>query len=245
MQRRSFLLSSGLLAMAGRPARAAEAAQTGFSYQPPVTIAAQLPLPETGRIRVAFAINPGVQVIDLAGPWEAFQDTFVRSGESPLPGHPFELYTVSESTAPLRASGGLGIVPGFSVRDAPDPHVLVVPHFDTRDTTSIHEWMKQVAAQATLSMTVCTGAFQFAKTGLLDGRPATTNANMYDRFARDFPRVNLLRGPRFVETEGISTAGGLTAGIDLSLRVVQRFFGVAIAQRTADFMEYVGRGWKM
>jgi transcriptional regulator GlxA family with amidase domain len=94
-------------------------------------------------------------------------------------------------------------------------------------------------------MSICTGAYQLAKTGLLDGRMATTNAVVYNQFEKLFPRVKLQRGPRFVETDGISTAGGLTAGIDLAVRVVGRFFNEAVAQRTADFMEYTGEGWKV
>ena len=93
-------------------------------------------------------------------------------------------------------------------------------------------------------MAVCTGAFQLAKTGLLDGIPMTTNRQASDNFARTFPEIDLRRGPRFVEAGRIATSGGLSAGIDLALRVVGRFFGEGVAQETANTMEYAGTGWR-
>jgi transcriptional regulator GlxA family with amidase domain len=243
MKRRAFLITGGLAAAAGMSGVSARDAG-GFANGRPVLIDRKLPLPGTAKIRVAFAIDAGTQVIDLAGPWEVFQDAYVRQGESAMaPGRPFELYTVAEKNQTIRATGGLAIVPTHSIESAPDPHVLVIPHFAVEGVTPIHGWIKKAASKTLLTMSVCTGAFQLAKTGLLDGRPATTNGIAYDEFEKAFPRVKLLRGPRFVETEGLSTAGGLTAGIDLSLRVVERFFTTDVAERTASFMEYAGRSW--
>jgi transcriptional regulator GlxA family with amidase domain len=92
-------------------------------------------------------------------------------------------------------------------------------------------------------MSVCTGAFHLARSGLLDGRTATTHHLFLDRFAREFPAVKVERGVRFVEHEKVATAGGLSSGIDLALRVVERYFGRPVAERTATYMEYEGRRW--
>jgi transcriptional regulator GlxA family with amidase domain len=61
--------------------------------------------------------------------------------------------------------------------------------------------------------------------------------------AKEFPDIDVKRGLRFVEGEKISTAGGLTSGFDLALRVVERYFGREIAQNTATYMEYQSKGW--
>ena len=58
-----------------------------------------------------------------------------------------------------------------------------------------------------------------------------------------FPDIDVKRGVRFVEGDHISTAGGLSSGIDLALRVVERYFGRDTAQATATYMEYQGKGW--
>jgi transcriptional regulator GlxA family with amidase domain len=92
-------------------------------------------------------------------------------------------------------------------------------------------------------MSVCTGAFQLGFAGLLKGREATTHHGFYESFAKEFPDVTLRRGLRFVEGPVISTAGGLTSGIDLALRVVERYFGRSVAKTTAEYMEYQSTGW--
>ncbi len=94
-------------------------------------------------------------------------------------------------------------------------------------------------------MSVCTGAFQLGYAGILDGLPATTHHDFYQSFANKFPKTEVHRGLRFVETEQISTAGGLTSGIDLALRVVERYYGRKQAAQTAQFMEYTSAGWKV
>jgi transcriptional regulator GlxA family with amidase domain len=94
-----------------------------------------------------------------------------------------------------------------------------------------------------LIMSVCTGAFQLGRAGLLAGKSATTHHNFFEQFAKAFPDINLKRGVRFVEEERVSTAGGLSSGIDLALHVVERYFGRDVAQNTAGYMEYQGKGW--
>lgn len=177
-------------------------------------------------------------MIDFAGPWEVFQDVFVpdRGDEGA-----FELFTVSETTAPLRGSAGLRLVPDRAFADAPSPRVIVVPA--QRGSAALHEWLRKASKTADVTMSVCTGAFQLAKAGLLKGLDATTHHDFTDRLASSFPDVRVQRGLRFVENPKISTAGGLTSGIDLALRVVERYFGRAVTERTAAYMEYQSRGW--
>ena len=93
-------------------------------------------------------------------------------------------------------------------------------------------------------MSVCTGAFVLAKTGLLNGKSATTYHGAFERFAMEFPDIQLKRGARFVENGNLATAGGLSSGIDLALRVVERYYGREVARKTAYNMEYQGEGWK-
>jgi transcriptional regulator GlxA family with amidase domain len=198
--------------------------------------------PAKGKIPVAFAISEGVTVIDFAGPWEVFQDVHVRERGTVMEEQmPFELFTVSERTESLAASGGLKLVPDYTFASAPQPKVVVVPA--QRGSEALHRWLREIAKTADITMSVCTGAFQLGKAGLLSGKSATTHHDFLDRFAKTFPDVTVKRGLRFVENEKISTAGGLSSGIDLALRVVDRYFGRDVAQATADYMEYQSKGW--
>ena len=194
--------------------------------------------PAQGSIPVAFLISDGAQVIDFTGPWEVFQDVMVPGRAD----RPFRLYTVSESTAPIHTSGGMKIVPDYNFENAPEPKVIVIPA-QSKPSEATLEWIRNSAKTADVTMSVCTGAFVLARTGLLSGKPATTYHGAFATFANEFPDIHLKRGARFVEDGNLATAGGLSSGIDLALRVVERYFGREAAQRTAYDMEYQGQGW--
>lgn len=203
----------------------------------------RLAAPETGKIKVAFLVGPHATVIDFTGPWEVFQDVHLEGrGTTHDEMMPFELYTVAETTAPVTVSGGLTIVPDFAFGDAPPPDVIVVPA--VRRSAAMLDWLRRASREADITMSVCAGAFVVAEAGLLNGKRATTHHLFFERFAERYPEVELVRGRRYVENAGISTAGGLTSGIDLALRVVERYFGAAVARRTADYLEHEGAGWR-
>ena len=203
-----------------------------------VAKASPLKPPAQGSIPVAFLISDGAQVIDFTGPWEVFQDVMVPGRAD----RPFRLYTVSESTAPIHTSGGMKIVPDYNFETAPEPKVIVIPA-QSKPSEATLEWIRKSTNTADVTMSVCTGAFVLARTGLLSGKPATTYHGAFATFANEFPDIQLKRGARFVEDGNLATAGGLSSGIDLALRVVERYFGREAAQRTAYDMEYQGQGW--
>ena len=192
--------------------------------------------PADGAIPVAFLISDGAVPIDFVGPWEVFAGVTVK-------GHsPFQLYTVAETLAPIHGEGGLNIVPNYTFDTAPAPKVIVIPAQSSR-TDGILAWVRKAAQTADLTMSVCTGAFLLAKTGLLDGKQATTHHDAYKQFAMANPAVRLKRGARYVDLGNIASAGGLSSGIDLALHVVQRYFGKDVATATAYYLEYQGQGW--
>lgn len=223
----------------------AAAASLPNSLINPVSIEAsgsKLTPPAKGKIPVAFAISEGATVIDFAGPWEVFQDVMITTrGSNHDDHHPFQLYTVAEKIETITGSGGLKLVPDYTFESAPQPKVVVVPA--QRGGKELHEWLRKVVASTDVLMSVCTGAFQLGRAGLLTGKSATTHHDYFDQFVQAFPDVKLKRGLRFVEEEKISTAGGLSSGIDLALRVVERYFGREAAQTTATYMEYQSKGW--
>jgi transcriptional regulator GlxA family with amidase domain len=154
---------------------------------------------------------------------------------------PFALFTVAEKPDPFRVTGGMQVTPDYTVDNAPAPRVIVVPAH--RGSPRLVEWIRAASGKTDLTFSVCTGAFHLARTGLLKGKAATTHHDFLDSFAQEFPDVTVRRGVRFVEHDRVATAGGLSSGIDLALRVVERYFGRPAAQRTAAYMEYESRGW--
>lgn len=239
MNRREFLQRSAALgAIATLPAIPAMSEMLAPESPSAGTAGAPLKPPAQGSIPVAFLISDGAVVIDFCGPWEVFQDTSVRGRMD----NPFQLYTVAETLKPIQASGGLKIVPDYTLATAPPPKVIVIPA-QSKPSEATLEWVRKATRTTDVTMSVCTGAFLLAKTGLLAGKAATTHHASYRQFAKDFPDIQLKRGARFVEAGNLASAGGLSSGIDLALRVVERYFGRDVAKNTAYEMEYQGQGW--
>jgi len=242
MMRRNFLQNMAL----------ASAAIAGTNYMDAANVLAfstsnenKLTPPKTGKIPVAFLVSRGATMIDYAGPWEVFQDVHIPSrGSDHADQMPFELFTVSDTTEIVVGSAGLKIVPNYSFENAPSPKVVVIPAQGGR-SQSMFQWLAKVSQTADVVMSVCTGAFILARAGMLNGKAATTHHDYLDPLAKEFPDIQIKRGLRFVEGQKISTAGGLTSGIDLALRVVERYFGREVAQTTAIYMEYQSDGWKV
>lgn len=251
MKRREFLMGTAAgVAFSGAavwleghfPAGASASTNTLDSTSRPV----KLTPPASGQILVAVAISEGVQVIDFSGPWEVFQDVVLKSGKSDNGAedrNPFDLCTVAETKDAVTGSGGLKILPDYTFATAPAPKVVVVPA--QSGSPGLHAWLKKVAASPNTDLvtSVCTGAFQLAAAGLLSGKPATTHHQAIQALKARYPDIDVKSGLRFVESGKIDTAGGLTSGVDMALRVVDRYYGRAVAQHTAEYMEYQSEGW--
>jgi transcriptional regulator GlxA family with amidase domain len=194
--------------------------------------------PSDGRIPVAVLLSEDAVVIDFAGPWEVFSQVRVQGPTT----HPFELYTVAETTRPLHVGGAMTIVPNYTIHNAPPPKILVIPA-QSDPSSAVVSWIRNVTRTTDVTMSVCTGAFVLAKTGLLSGKQATTYHGAYTELAMMFPDIVVKRGVRFVESGNLASSGGLSSGIDLALRVVERYFGRKVAQDTAYQLEYQGVGW--
>jgi transcriptional regulator GlxA family with amidase domain len=193
--------------------------------------------PANGPIPVAVLMSDHVNVIDFSGPWGVFESVQVPGETEP----PFRLFTVADTLEIVTSGSGLKLKPDYTFANVPETKVVVIPA--QKGSDALIDWLKKIAPRADVTMSVCTGAFKLAKAGLLNGKVATTHHEYFDQLEKEFPEIKVKRGVRFVEGEKISTAGGLTSGTDLALRVVERYFGREIAQRAADYMEYRGTGW--
>ena len=217
MKRSELLAAAGIVGIAGL--------SMGATDQTVPLLGKPIKKPSGGNVQVAVLISDSATVIDFAGPWETFQDAG------------YDTHVVSKSLDVVTATNGLKIVPEYTFDTAPQPNVVVVGA--QRAPAEALTWLRKVAPGADVVMSVCTGAFIVARAGLLDGQYATTHHDYYDKFANEFPKIHLVRGPRFVENHQVSCAGGLTSGIDLALRVVERYDGKQNADQVAFYMEHV------
>jgi transcriptional regulator GlxA family with amidase domain/YHS domain-containing protein len=236
INRREAVLLSLLAPFASSAFGSALAAKAGAARETaphnPLTPPADSPIP------VAFLLSEGAVVIDFCGPWEVFE----RVPKPKYSYDAFKLYTVAETSDPIRTSGGMKIVPDYTIENAPPPKVIVIPA-QSPASEKTKAWIRQASKNTDVTMSVCTGAFVLASTGLLSGKAATTHHGAYADLAAQYPDIHVQRGARFVEAGNLATAGGLTSGIDLALRVVERYFGEEVTRQTAYMLEYQGEGW--
>lgn len=249
MQRRQFVEGSAFLGLLAAFSSIADpVAALSDSSQQDTNTAGNNPLsnplkpPAHGKIPVAFVVSRGTVMIDLAGPWEVFNEVMIMArGSSMEDQMPFQTYTVAETARPV-TMGGMRIIPDYTFANAPSPKIVVIPAQGGQTETMLN-WIRRTAKTTDVTMSVCTGAFVLASTGLLAGKPATTHHDAYKSLAAQFSDISVQRGARFVESGNIATAGGLTSGIDLALHIVERYFGRKAAEDTAYGLEYQGKGW--
>lgn len=187
--------------------------------------------------QVGFFLFDDVELLDFAGPYEAF--TAVRASGNP---EAFRVCSISEDGGGIRAVNGLRVVPDHPFYDHPRIDVLILPGGEGTKAALKREtvlpWMRHVAAEAELILSVCSGARFLAALGLLEGLEATTHHTVLEDLARMAPGARIRPEARFTDNGRILTAGGVSAGIDLALHVVGRLLGPDAVRRTQAYMEY-------
>jgi transcriptional regulator GlxA family with amidase domain len=134
------------------------------------------------------------------------------------------------------------VMPHHTFENCPSLHILVVPGgWGTRkelNNPTMLEWLHARAAQVETLTSVCTGAMLLGAAGLLNGRRATTHWRSLDWMRDAFPEVTVEFEKHVVEDGPVVTSAGISAGIDMALKVVARCYGENIARATARHMEY-------
>jgi len=184
---------------------------------------------------LAILIFDGVQIIDYTGPYETFGHVYSE------PGPAFNIYTVSEKSGAITTSMGMSVNPKYNFENAPEPDVLIVPGGGVEgqvENAIVISWIQEKAKRAEIVMSVCNGAYILAKAGLLDGLEATTTAGLIPGLRQAAPKAKVVNDRRFVDNGKIITTAGLSSGIDGSLHVIERLFGLGTAQMAALGMEY-------
>ena len=188
---------------------------------------------------VAIVLYEGVELLDFAGPGEVFQ---AAGGIGAVDGaRAFRVYTVATSKEPLTSQNFVKVTPEFSFADAPRPDVVVIPGGASNRLSENGDamvWIRRTTREAEVTMTVCTGAFVLAKTGVMAGKDVTTHFGALESLRAAVPDARVQAGRRFVDNASFITTAGVSAGIDGALHLVARLLGRNVADRTARYMEY-------
>jgi len=201
--------------------------------------------PARRTLSLGIYVFDEVEVLDFAGPFEVFSTASRVAGRlEPSAPAPFALSLIADQPRVVRARGGLRVACSASFADHPPLDVLVVPGGEvTRELerAEVAAWLARTAKTASVTASVCTGAFLLARAGLLDGRRVTTHWEDLDDLRRAFPALRVEAGTQWLDEGPIVTSAGISAGLDMSLHLVSRLAGEALAERTARQMDYAWR----
>ena len=191
---------------------------------------------------IGILIFPDAEVLDVCGPFEVFS-VASRVGEDPDTAPPlFDVHLVASSPLPVALRGGMHVAPHYDLDGCPALDVLVVPGGCGRKVVEDDErtiaWIRERAEEVEWVTSVCTGSILLAIAGSLDGRRATTHYGALDEMKKRFSNVSIERELRVVRDGNILTSAGISAGIDMALRLVEILQGETVARNTARTMEY-------
>ncbi len=193
-------------------------------------------------LTIGLLIFDDVELLDMAGPYEVFT-TATRMHARENPGAPplFTVRTLACRPGPVRARAGLVLQPEGTLDVHPPLDCLIVPGgvVDAElGNTALLAWIAAQARTVPLMASVCTGALLLAEAGVLDGREATTHWEDLDALRRLRPALHVVEGRRWVDAGPVVTSAGISAGIDMSLHLVERLHSRALALRTARQLDF-------
>ena len=183
---------------------------------------------------VAILAMPGVQLLDVSGPLDVFAEANLQARAQA-----YRLQVIATRRGPVRSSSGVLLMPDTVIGDAMDEpiHTLLVagsPHAaDAVSDANVTTWLRKLTPKMRRFGSVCSGAFVLAQAGLLNGRRVTTHWAVADQLAQEFPSVTVDADAIHVRDGRLRTAAGVTAGLDLSLALVEEDLGRDIAMKVA------------
>lgn len=192
-------------------------------------------------LSVGILIFDDVEILDFSGPYEVFS-TAARVHARRHSGQTlFRCFLVADAMRPVRARGGMKVLPDCVLLPDADIDVLLVPGGDVSRALAnrqIIDWIARRSHDAAVIASVCTGAFLLAEAGVLDGLAATTHWEDQAELQARYPQLTVRPDVPWIDCGKVITSGGISAGIDMSLHLVERLAGRELATATARQMEY-------
>lgn len=189
-------------------------------------------------INVGILIFDEVEVLDFTGPFEVFSIA-ADDNSTKL----FNVTVIAEKNRIINARNGLKVLPDYSFQDTKEIDILIIPGGFGAETVEFKnqellKWIIEINKKTMITASVCTGAIILAETKLLDNKKATTHWMDIDRLKKDYPSIRVIADKKYVEDGKFLTSGGVSAGINMSLYIIEKLCGKKIAINTAKRMEY-------
>ncbi len=189
------------------------------------------------KITIGILVFPRFQLLDLAGPCDAFGEVKVLSnGESE-----YEIFTVGTTRGPVQSSSGITLTPDRTIFD-PCPHfdTLIIPGglgiFNLLEDSTVIDWIVKQGDECRRISAICNGVFALGAAGMINGKTVTTHWMDVPRLASMFKRAVIEPDRIFVKDGHIYTTAGVTAGIDLSLLFIEEDIDKKMALDVAKYL---------
>jgi putative intracellular protease/amidase len=183
-------------------------------------------------MNVAILLFEEFETLDVFGPVEIF---------GRLKGH-YKVFFYSRSGGMVKNSHGVSILTDNLQEIENGVDIFLIPGgYGTRIEVNNSEFIDKIRSICQLSkfvLTVCTGSALLAKTGLLDGKKATSNKKAFDWVITQGEKVNWIRKARWTKDEKFYTSAGVSAGMDMTLGFLNDIHGIDFARKTAFEIEY-------
>lgn len=193
-------------------------------------------------LRVGIFLFEEIEALDFAGPYEVFTTACRVARKTGLASDDiFSVFSVAANLQPVKMRAGMNVVPDFAFYNANNIDVLIVPGGVVSAQMlkpEVIAWIQRSSLQAQLTASVCTGAFLLAKANVLVDHKVTTHWEDIADLRLQFPRLHVAENTRWVDEGKIVTSAGISAGIDMSLHLVEKLAGRPLAIATARQMEF-------
>lgn len=192
-------------------------------------------------LNVGIYVYDQAEVLDFSGPFEVFS---TASRICSL-GEPFNVFLISEKGDVVAARGGYSVNSSYGFHNHPELDVLIVAggvHGEEMSKVQVLKWIEQQAKKAKLVASVCTGAFLLAAARVVTNENVTTHWQDIADLRASYPDLTVHEGKSWIDEGAVVTSAGISAGIDMSLHLVNRLYGAELAKKTARQMEFVWTG---
>jgi transcriptional regulator GlxA family with amidase domain len=156
-------------------------------------------------------------------------------------GEPLRVLLVAERAGEVASSAGPKAVAEHGFVDCPRLDLILVPGgigtLHELENETLLAWLRKRSAEAEITASVCSGSAILARAGLLDGHRATSNKQFFGLATAQSDAVDWVWEARWVDDGAVVTSSGVSAGIDMSLALIERLFGGAEAERIAALTE--------
>jgi transcriptional regulator GlxA family with amidase domain len=188
-------------------------------------------------MNIGIYIYDEAEVLDFAGPFEVFSvaSRFLEDSKK------FNVFLISEEDKVVIARGGFNVNPNCHFSNCPKIDVLIIVggvHTKELEKRNVIDWIYKTSKNASLVASVCTGAFLLAQANIITNHQVTTHWEDINDLQNNYPNLKVLSNKRWIDEGNIVTSGGISAGIDMSLHLIDKLYGEQLAIKTAKQMEF-------